>query len=412
MSLRSLAERIAILLPLVLYVPTAAGANFVDSAARRQVLPERINRVMAAGPAAEVLVFALAPDKLVGWTRPLSRAQLAYLPARYARLPMVGRLGGENPTASADTVRRLRPDLIIDAGPLTPERIAQAEAIQHQSGVPYILVDSSIQRTPAVLRSLGVVLGVAQHADDLATYTEHAIVALRGRLLIRPAGERPKVYYGRRPDGLETALPGSPADEEINESGAINVAAGLGRDARVAVTREQLRSWNPNLIIAEDASFYGALQHDPAWRTLDAVRYKRIYLAPPDPFGWIDDPPGVNRIVGLYWLSALLYPDMSQEDLRTVVRDFYDKFYGVKLTDAQLETLVRPAEARAGETRRAAGEPLFGTGAAPPVPIPTGPNLTPGAAPPGRRGPVPGGNISGGNISGNVPQAGTPAPLH
>ena len=89
-----------------------------------------------------------------------------------------------------------------------------------------------------------------------------------------------------------------------------------------------------------------------AWRGLIAVASKRVYLAPADPFGWIDDPPGINRIIGLYWLTALFYPDQYQEDLRTNAREFYDKFYRIKLTDRQLEALVRPAEARAGESRR------------------------------------------------------------
>ncbi|MBV9858725.1 MAG: ABC transporter substrate-binding protein [Alphaproteobacteria bacterium] len=394
MLLRPFALRLATALLLLGFVAVPVGAaDFTDSAQRRVVLPDRIGRVMAANPSAEVLVFALAPDKLAGWTRPLGSMQRPYVPARFANLPVTGRITGPNPTATIDTVRRLRPDLVIDAGMLTPERIALADAIQQQTGVPCILVDDSIQRTPTILRAIGVVLGVADRGNDLATFAEHAIVGLRGRLLIRPADDRPRVYYGRRPDGLETALPGSPAGEDINEAGAINVAAGLGRDARILVSRDQLRGWDPNVIIAEDRSFYDALLRDPLWRNLDAVRYKRIYLAPANPFGWIDDPPGINRLIGLYWLSSVLYPDMSQEDLRSTVRDFYDKFYGMKLTDAQIEGLLRLAEARVGETRRpTGGEPLVGLGAAPPVPIPTGPTY-PTATPPGRGGPTPGGTV-------------------
>ena len=115
-----------------------------------------------------------------------------------------------------------------------------------------------------------------------------------------------------------------------------------------------------------------------------AVTNKRVYLAPADPFGWIDDPAGVNRIIGLPWLSALCYPDVYQEDLRASVREFYDQFYRIKLTDRQLEALVRPAEARAGETSRALGVPLLG---AEPVPLPGGgPPNSMGLRPPGRGG--------------------------
>ncbi len=112
------------------------------------------------------------------------------------------------------------------------------------------------------------------------------------------------------------------------------------------------------------------LLHDSQWRGLAAVRSKRVYLAPADPFGWIDDPPGVNRAIGLYWLSNLFYPDLYQQDLRVNAREFYQLYYGVALTDRQLDAMIRPAEANPGETRRLANVPLFG---AEPSPLPTTP---------------------------------------
>ena len=43
-----------------------------------------------------------------------------------------------------------------------------------------------------------------------------------------------------------------------------------------------------------------------------AVREKRVYLAPTAPFGWIDRPPSLNRVIGLKWLAGLFYPDSSR----------------------------------------------------------------------------------------------------
>src|SRR5262249_28785090 len=154
-------------------------------------------------------VFVLAPEKLAGWSQPLSRQQRAYLPAKYARLPVVGELNGPTPTAAADAVARLHPDLIIDTGIVTPEIAARADAIQQQTRVPYILIDSSIQHIPNSLETVGAMLGVAERGQDLASYTRNAIDGLRGRLLITESTSRPLVYYGRGPDGLETGLAGS-----------------------------------------------------------------------------------------------------------------------------------------------------------------------------------------------------------
>jgi len=384
MPLRLPAAPFAAVLLLALSAPPGQAGDFVDSAGRRVTLPDRITRVMPAGPTADVLIFVLTPEKLVGWSR---APHTNYLPARYARLPLSGQLTGPNPTATPETVMRLRPDLIVDAAAVTPDRAAFADQIQRQTGVPYILVDNSIPRMPAMLRDVGTMLGVAERGEDLAIYAEHALRAIRGQLLIQPSDKRPRVYYARRNDGLETALPGSPASNGIDEAGAINVAGALGSDERVLITREQIIAWNPDVVISAQRPFYEQVLRDPAWRQLSAVRNKRVYLTPTSPFGWVDEPPGVNRLLGLFWQAGLFYPNDLAEDLRTTVQEFYEKFYRIKLNDKQLEVLVKPAEAKYDPSKRLASEALLRletpAGAAPQ----TGP--VPGLPPPGRRGLMP-----------------------
>ena len=383
MPLRSSAARI-VLVCLALFAVPGRAADFVDSAERYVVIPDRVGRVMAADQSAAVLVFVLAPEKLVGWSRPLTRQQQTYLPAKYARLPVVGQLTGPAPTATFDAVTRLRPDLIIDTGTVSPEAAARADAIQQQTRVPYILIDGSIQHIPNSLETVGGMLGVAERGQNLADFVRNAIDNLRGRLLVTESSSRPLVYYGRGADGLETGLAGAQVMASIDQAGVINVAGRLGSGELTRVTRDQVIAWNPEIIIAQQRSFYNALQRDGSWRGSAAVSKRRIYLAPAEPFGWIDDPAGVNRIIGLSWLTALFYPDVYQEDLRTNVREFYDNFYRIKLTDRQLEALLRTAEARTGETSRALGVPLLG---AEPVPLPGGPPNSPGSRPPGRGSP-------------------------
>src|SRR6266436_4361424 len=154
MLLRSPSARVAGLFLVMLWAASARAADFVDSAERYVRVPDRIGRVMPANPSAAVLVFVLAPEKLVGWSRPLSREQRAYLPPKFARLPVVGQLTGPNPTARADSVARLHPDLIIATGVVSPEAAALADAIQQQTGIPYIVVDGGIQQTPDNLSTI------------------------------------------------------------------------------------------------------------------------------------------------------------------------------------------------------------------------------------------------------------------
>jgi len=368
MPLRSLPARAAILLALLLAATPARSAEFTDSAGRRVMLPDQITRIMPAGPSSAVFVFVLVPNKMIGWPLPLSRAQRALLPAKYARLPAVGQLGGSYPTATADDVIRLHPDLIVGYGAISPPTVALADRIQQQTHTPYILLDDSIQLMPQMLRQMSPIFGAGDNGLAVASYAFHAVGALRGELLITSPTDRPLVYYGRGPDGLETALPGSAEASVIEQAGVINVARGLGRGGLTRVTRGQIFGWNPQIIIAQQRSFYNALLRGWQWRGLAAVRSKKVYLAPADPFGWIDDPPGVNRAIGLYWLASLFYPNLYQQDIRTVAREFYQLYYGVQLTDRQLEALVRPAEPNTGQTQRLANVPLLG---AEPPPMPS-----------------------------------------
>lgn len=375
MPLKPFAATLAALALSAAMAMPAGAADFTDAAGRHLIVPDRINRVMAAEPTADVLIAVLAPQKLVGRSEAFAGS---YIPPRVAHLPVIGRLSGPGPTAGPEAIIRHHPDIVIDSGPISLPRIAFAEQMQAATGIPYVLVDSEIERIPGTLRAIGAILGVRDRAEDLATFSQNAIASVHGRLLIQPTSQRPRIYFGEAADGLLTPLPGSPDGEVVDEEGVLNVAltAGLGTDARV--TRAQLLQWDPEIIIAAHPAFYSALLRDRFWRRLSAVRNQKVCLMPHDPFGWIDEPPGVNRIIGLLWLSGAFFPGPTQEDLRTSLRDFYDKFYGAKLTDPQLEALVKSACVPAVNPMQSVNLPLLG---APPTPGPGQPGMLPGAAP-------------------------------
>ena len=132
--------------------------------------------------------------------------------------------------------------------------------------------------------------------------------------------------------------------EVIDRLGATNVAAAMGRGGLVQVSLEQVLAWDPEVIVTADSTYFASVRRDPWWRTLSAVRGRRIHLAPAEPFGWIDFPPSINRLCGLRWLGRILYPDAFPEDLRPAVREFYARCYHQAPTDAQLERPIATAE--------------------------------------------------------------------
>jgi iron complex transport system substrate-binding protein len=76
------------------------------------------------------------------------------------------------------------------------------------------------------------------------------------------------------------------------------------------------------------------------WAAVPAAAAKRVYLAPRLPFGWIDQPPSINRTIGLRWIAGLLYPDRFPDDIRGTARDFIKLFYQTEPDDAALDRIL------------------------------------------------------------------------
>jgi iron complex transport system substrate-binding protein len=102
------------------------------------------------------------------------------------------------------------------------------------------------------------------------------------------------------------------------------------------VSIEQVLAWNPDVIITIEPAFAASVRSDPVWGPVKAVQTGRIYLSPSMPFGWVDFPPSVNRLIGLWWLGKVLYPSRFPEDLRPITGEFFQRFYHMTPTDAQI----------------------------------------------------------------------------
>jgi iron complex transport system substrate-binding protein len=322
-----------------------ATRKVTDSAGRSVEIPARVTRVLAAGPPASILIYTLAPEKMVGWVRAPRQAEKELLAESVHELPEYGRLTGRGGTANIENVLRFKPDFIIDVGSVGPTYVSLADNVQEQTRIPYLLLDGTLSKTPEIYRLLGKWLGAEEQAEKLARYADETLNALAERIAAVPEAERPRVYYARGVDGLETGLGGSINMEALERMGAVNVAAAAGKGGITKVSVEQVLAWNPETILVLDPAFYRSVQSDPLWASVKAVRERRIYLAPSLPYGWFDAPPGVNRLIGIRWLASVLYPQRFPESLPDTTRQFYKLFYHVDLTEPQLDRLLASATA-------------------------------------------------------------------
>lgn len=285
--------------------------------------PERIRRVFAAGAPAAVLVHAVVPDKLLGWPWALSADALALLAPQSRALPVLGRLAGRGSTLPLERLVALGPDIIVDAGTVDGNYLSGAERVYRQTGIPCVLIDGRLADSARQLRDAGHLLGASERGEALARHAQTMLAAC-----LPPAPQdRPKVYLARGADGLETPLPGSVNGECIEAACALNAARGGGGLARVSL--EQLLAWAPDAIVTQYAEFAALARRDATWNTLPAVRGGRLFVAPDLPFGWLDGPPGVNRLIGVRWLREVLGAARpATTDWIDEAQAFHRLFYG------------------------------------------------------------------------------------
>lgn len=323
----------------------AQGRTVVDSARRRVTLPDKVTRLFSAGPPASVVAYVLAPQEMVGWIRLPLPAEKEFLIPAVHDLPETGRLTGRGDTLSLERLIAAKPDLVLDFGSVTETYVSLAERVQSQTGIPYVLIDGTFAATPASLRLTAEILGKPERGKALATYAEKTFSLVDSVLGRAPADKRPRVYLARGPEGLETGGRGSINTEIIERVGAVNVAEGLGGRGNTAnASLEQLIAWQPDAIVTLDRGFFQTVKSRPGWN--EAVKAGRVHLAPSLPWGWIDAPPSVNRMIGLRWLLTTFYPAEAGLDLRADTRAFFELFYGVSLDASQLDRLLGGAVAR------------------------------------------------------------------
>ena len=233
-----------------------------DATGRTITVPDRIERVMPAGPPAAVLLAAIAPAQMLGFPQPVSDTARAGLAASASGLPTIPRLTGRQDISAA--IQALHPDLIIDYGTVSPRYRQLAEDTQEKTGIPTLLFDGSLEQVPAVARTIGRILHQDRQADAVARWAEAMLASPA------PALPRKRVLYARGPDGLLVAEPNTDVTAIFARLGW-EVLAPEGSGTFQPASAEAIRTLDPDLIILGDPAASKALKSEQ-WRDVRAVR--------------------------------------------------------------------------------------------------------------------------------------------
>jgi iron complex transport system substrate-binding protein len=307
-----------ILILVLFYVSPGLAAEVTDATGRKVTIPDRIERVLPAGPPASVLLAAIAPGQMLGFAGPISEESRSDLAPSVNGLPNVPRLTGPQDTTAE--IQALHPDLIIDYGTVSPRYKQLAQETQKKTGIPTLLFDGALDQIPAVARTLGQILHQPDQAEAVARVAE-AILALP-----MPEESHPSVYYARGADGLQATAPNTDVTAIFARLGW-RVVAPDGTGTFRPTTVDTIRTLDPDIIILSDPEAKDVLAKAP-WSGLRAVRDSHAYVAPREPFGWIEEPPSINRLLGLAWLRG--------GDPLTLAAMFNASVYSHALTSEQL----------------------------------------------------------------------------
>lgn len=322
-------------------VPAEAPAArlFTDSLGREVEVPGTIRQVAVSGPLAQIVLFALCPDKLVGISEPWGEAAKEYLDTDYYELPVLGQLYGGKGELNLETLLASGAQVVIDVGEPKATAAEDLDALQAQTGIPFVHITATIDSSGQAIRLLGRLLGMEAEAETLAAYCEDTYE--RANALAQSVDKVSALYI----TGTEGhhVIPRESYHSEVLDLMTENLAVvesptskGTGNE----VGLEQIMVWDPEVLIFSDQSVYDTLGEDPLWQQLTAVKTGRYYEVPAGPYNWLGFPPSVQRCLGFLWLGRLLYPEAADYDLYEEVRTYYDLFYHCDLTEEQYAALV------------------------------------------------------------------------
>ena len=326
---------------------TAETREITDMAGRKVTVPaaENIESVFSAGPVAAIFLYMVAPDKLLGWNYELNDVEKSIILDKYQDLPNFGMGDAVN----YEAVIAANPTIAINSGKINDTMVSDCEALSESLGIPVVAVDNELNNSAEAFRFMGELLGVEDHAEELAQYAEQVFTDINALSDI-PEEKKVSVYFGNGEDSLETAPRGSQHAQILDAINAVNVAdLELGDGSRVQISAEQLLAWDPDVIVVNgepkaDKSGNSAAEDilsNPDYASLKAVQDQKVYGTPNAPFSWVDRPAGPNRLIGMRWFSALIYPEYIKCDINEEIHKFFDLFYHVDLSDEQLENVLK-----------------------------------------------------------------------
>jgi iron complex transport system substrate-binding protein len=236
-------------------------------------------------------------DRPIAIEKPARRVAVVDAPSEELVRALGARMVGNAPTIAVESLRQLKPDLIVASDTVDERALSRAAAATHAE--VYSVTGDSIRQVERAITQLGLLTGTPVRARALVRRIEGK------RRAVDTALTRVPMVSVFIDTGLMTTVPDqSLIGDVLNEAHARNVA---GDDAAAGpVNPADLARLDPDVYVvtADTMTTLADLRRNPATRKLRAVREGRFVV--------LDENllvPGPRIAEGLEQVARLLHPD-------------------------------------------------------------------------------------------------------
>ena len=319
--------------------------TFVDDLGHEIEITEEITAIVPSGQLAQVIMLGVAPDLMVGLGGKLYKDMAEFIPD-YDRLSQLTYFGTVLGAADLDVeaLASTNAQLVIDMGYTKTgyeEELANTEKL---TGITCVFIEAGLDNYGEAIRKLGKLLGREEKCDEMADWCEEVYDRALG-IMEKVGDNKVNGIYALGDGGLNVIAKSQSQAEVINlvfnNLAVIENASGKGSGN--TVTMEQIALWNPDFVIFGEDGLYEAAAEDASWSQISAIANGKYVESPNSPHNWTVAPPACQRYLALLWLPSLLYPEYCDYDVKAEIMEYYELFYGCKLTDEQYNTLTANA---------------------------------------------------------------------
>ena len=309
----------------------------IDQKGNEVFVPENVVRVVTPYPIATNIIYTIGGQrKLVGIDdNSPDDPWLQRIDPKIGEIAKVGMPWSVN----IEEIIALNPDVVIGVSDEVKEKL-------NEVGIPVIELDlGSGSDIEFAIKLLGQCIGLEEKSNSLASYYQEKMVLIEEQVLNIPENQRIRVMNIGRDNIYTAAIGGCYQDRLINSAGGINVAKDLiGSGWFTQVSIEQILSWDPQVIFVPPYLRDGSVEsilNNPNWGSIEAVKTKNVFTVPKGVATW--DTPEPESFLAPIWMDQILYPEhFSNIKIKKEIIDFYEKYYGLKISDEEVEKILKP----------------------------------------------------------------------